>query len=98
MAAAFVKKTIATTSRVGQDDPILPTYPLRKDQLSLIAIWGWGFWVLVGLLALAVAYFWARWLWWRPEPELPEKQRQVVARFQVSDKAPITFLCPIKTT
>ncbi len=74
--------------KVGQDYAILPEHPLGNDQFSLIAVWAWGFWVLLALLGLGVVYLWLRWWLNRPEPEAPEGQQEVYARFQVSDKAP----------
>lgn len=96
---AFCKTTNALSVKVGRDQAFLPLYTLQTDRLSLLATWGWGFYVLLGVLGVSLLYYWVRWLMRRSKAVTPEQQETLrdqafYARFAHSDKGP--YFLPLR--
>jgi len=87
--------------RVGQELAFLPQGLLQTDELQLMAVWGWGFYALLGLLGMGLLYYWVRWLALRRKPDaaaeekpLSAQEQRLYARFAHSDKAP--YFIPLR--
>ncbi|MEM1214218.1 MAG: SUMF1/EgtB/PvdO family nonheme iron enzyme [Bacteroidota bacterium] len=77
--------------KIGTDEVILPSLPLRKDRLATLALWGWGYYLLLAALGVGVVFHWVRWFTRRQQPAKdPEEAKNdaLAARFAHSDKAP----------
>ena len=98
-ATGFCSTTASLDLRVGQERAFLPVASLHHDRLSLLANWGWGFYLLLGILGLSLLYYWVRWLTRKnrlPDAEQAQQQQQqaLSARFSHSDKAP--YFIPLR--
>lgn len=86
--------------RVGAEKAFLPTAQLHRDGLNVIAIWGWGFYLLLALLGAAVVYYWVRWLTkkWRQNKaetgQVSPQEKALANRFTLSDQAP--YFIPLR--
>lgn len=98
-ANGFCSTTQMLEVKVGREQAFLPTSSLRPDRLSLLATWGWGFYILLAALGLGLLYYWVRWLTRKKRQPLAEqlqrkKQEEISARFAHSDKAP--YFIPLR--
>lgn len=98
-ANGFCSTTQTLDVKVGREQAFLPTANLRHDRLSLLATWGWGFYILLAALGLGLLYYWLRWLTRkkrRPIGDLLQQQKKEAlnARFAHSDKAP--YFIPLR--
>ncbi|MEL6658602.1 MAG: SUMF1/EgtB/PvdO family nonheme iron enzyme [Bacteroidota bacterium] len=85
--------------KVGREQAFLPLAEFERDQLTVFANWGWGFYLVLGALGLGLLYYWVRWLTRQtnrnPVAELAKKQKEALsARFAHSDKAP--YFIPLR--
>ena len=85
--------------KVGREQAFLPAAELRRDQLSVFANWGWGFYIVLGALGIGLLYYWVRWLTRRrkedPVADFAQQQKEALtARFAHSDKAP--YFIPLR--
>ena len=98
-AKGFCVTTQSLEVKVGKDQAFLPLFELRKDKLSMLATWAWGFYVALALLGISLLYYWLRWLMRRKKPLTPQQQEDAreeafSARFAHSDKAP--YFIPLR--
>ncbi len=98
-ANGFCSTTHTLEVKVGREQAFLPTATLQPDRLSLLATWGWGFYILLAALGLGLLYYWLRWLTRKKRRPLAEqlqqkKQDEISARFAHSDKAP--YFIPLR--
>jgi formylglycine-generating enzyme required for sulfatase activity len=98
-AKGFCVTSQSLEVKVGKDQAFLPLFELRKDKLSVLATWGWGFYVILALLGISLLYYWLRWLIRRKKPLTPKQQEDArdeafLARFAHSDKAP--YFIPLR--
>ncbi len=86
--AGFCAVTLQDEVNVGLVLAFAGTLPLIRDKPTPAAAFGWGFWVLLGMLGVLTIYYWLRWAIQRkpPAPAAPAGSRE--ARFKVNDKAP----------
>jgi PKD repeat protein len=99
--SGFCSRVQTLEIRVGQELAFLPQTQLQTDQLQVMAVWGWGFYALLGLLGLGLLYYWVRWLTLRKKPDAPAEEKPLsaeeqllYARFAHSDKAP--YFIPLR--
>jgi len=77
------------TLRVGEDRAALPPKSLEYDRAEPGIMPTWLYWLLVGTLAFAAAWYWLRWARRRPpEPEPPQTEGASVAATASADKPP----------
>ncbi|WP_367391746.1 SUMF1/EgtB/PvdO family nonheme iron enzyme [Lewinella sp. LCG006] len=98
-AKGFCVATQTLEVKVGQDQAFLPLFELREDQLSVLATWAWGFYVILALLGVGLLYYWVRWLVHRRKPLTAQqiedaRDEAFAARFAHSDKAP--YFIPLR--
>jgi outer membrane protein OmpA-like peptidoglycan-associated protein/PKD repeat protein len=75
---------------VGRDKAVLAAKPLLPDEVDPIVNFSWGTWILLGLLGLAIIWFWVKWAGRKPPP-VPEEGEDLTAaaeRFKAEDKGP----------
>ncbi|RMF03138.1 MAG: PKD domain-containing protein, partial [Bacteroidetes bacterium] len=87
--------------RVGSEKAFLPPIPLQRDKLEPLAIWGWGYYLFLALIGLAVTYYWVRYLAGRrQQPDAPDeawaspREQALKARFSLDDRAP--YFIPLR--
>ncbi|MEL7222806.1 MAG: PKD domain-containing protein, partial [Bacteroidota bacterium] len=78
--------------KVGQDQAYLPLAKLHRDSREVLAIWSWGYYLLLGGLGIALLYYWLRWLVNRPDDDqqrkAESKDQTLYVRFKHSDQGP----------
>lgn len=89
---AFCSEEHLLDIKVGQDQAYLPVAKLYPDSSEVLAVWSWGYYLLLGGLGLALLYYWLRWLVNRPDDDKQRKEKNkdeaLYARFKHSDKGP----------
>ncbi len=79
---------------IGEENIFLEPLPLDYDLLYPRATWGWGAWLLLGILAISIFYYLIRWLK-RPLPESKPIGSAGTEAFLVPDKGP--YLIPFRS-
>ena len=75
---------------VGRDKAILAAQTLWPDKVDPLVNFSWGTWILLGMLGLAMIWFWVKWAVRKPPP-VPEAGEDLTAaaeRFKALDKGP----------
>jgi len=76
---------------VGRDKAYLTAKILVRDQVDAIVNFSWGTWILMGLLGLAIIWFWVKWAARKaplPPDEPDEDLTAAAERFKAVDKGP----------
>ncbi|MBI5914447.1 MAG: PKD domain-containing protein, partial [Bacteroidetes bacterium] len=76
---------------VGRDKAYLTAKILERDQVDAVVNFSWGAWILLGLLGLAIIWFWVKWAARKPPPLPDEGEGDLTAaaeRFRAVDKGP----------
>ncbi|MBK9014988.1 MAG: PKD domain-containing protein [Saprospiraceae bacterium] len=76
---------------VGRDKAYLTAKILKRDQVDAIVNFSIGTWILMGLLGLAIIWFWVKWAARKPPLSPDEAEEDLTAaaeRFKALDKGP----------
>lgn len=86
----FCQTTLTHRIAVGQEKAMLPDKTLLPDAMDPIVSFSWGTWILLGVLGLAMIWFWTKWAARKapPVPEAKENLATEAEKFKSPDKAP----------
>ncbi|MBK8567368.1 MAG: SUMF1/EgtB/PvdO family nonheme iron enzyme [Saprospiraceae bacterium] len=76
---------------VGRDKAYLTAKTMMRDRVDAIVNFSWGTWILMGLLGLAIIWFWVKWATRKPPPPPEEAKPDLTAaaeRYKAVDKGP----------
>lgn len=89
-ASGVCQTSLSHPISIDQNMAIIAAKPLIADTMSPIVSFSWGTWILLGLLGLAMIWYWVKWAT-RKAPPVPEEKEDLAAtaeRFRAADKAP----------
>ncbi len=92
-ADGLCETKLSKIANVGNDKAFLAFKSLERDEMELIAQFGLGTWLLMGLLSIAIIYFWVKW-GTRKAPSVQEDDEDLKSKSRVPDRGP--YFIPFK--
>lgn len=84
-AAGWCESAFSKSVDIGREKAYLPEFPLYEDTYSATAVFSWGAWIAMVLLALTLLFFWVKWaLRETPKPPPPPQ----APKLESTDRAP----------
>lgn len=84
-AAGWCESAFSKSVDIGREKAYLPEFPLYEDTYSATAVFSWGAWIAMALLALTLLFFWVKWaLRETPKPPPPPQ----APKLESTDRAP----------